>query len=191
MKIDLILGIVRHMLTTLGGGLVAKGTLDGDQLTQGAGAIATLLGIAWSVWAKRASKGNAAAAGTPAAMVAMFLSVAGLLLGTGCQTKLAEGGAYNGDKALYEADSTITGAYDTLHSFVKWEYENRASLKQWPEIKLAADNVRVNAQQWIDTAIAMRDSYVGDPTTQNKDSLATAVRMLRTVLAESAKIITQ
>lgn len=48
-----IAGIIRHILTALGGGLVASGTLSGDDLNAAIGAITTLVGIAWSVFAKR------------------------------------------------------------------------------------------------------------------------------------------
>ena len=53
MNSDSILGIIRHVLTTLGGALVASGTIDNTQLQTGAGAVAVIIGIGWSVWAKR------------------------------------------------------------------------------------------------------------------------------------------
>lgn len=48
-----IAGILRHVLTALGGGLVASGTLSGDDLNAAIGAITTLVGIGWSVFSKR------------------------------------------------------------------------------------------------------------------------------------------
>lgn len=48
-----ITGVIRHLLTTVGGGLVASGILSGDELSQAIGAITTLIGIAWSVLSKR------------------------------------------------------------------------------------------------------------------------------------------
>lgn len=50
-----ILGIVRHVLTTLGGVLVANGTLTSDMLQNGIGAVVILVGIAWSVLNKKVS----------------------------------------------------------------------------------------------------------------------------------------
>lgn len=50
-----ILGVVRHVLTTVGGGLVSGGLLNSDELTQAIGAVLTLVGIAWSVISKRAT----------------------------------------------------------------------------------------------------------------------------------------
>lgn len=48
----IVAGIVRHVLTVLGGSLVTQGWLQDEQLTAGVGALLTLLGIAWSVWQK-------------------------------------------------------------------------------------------------------------------------------------------
>ena len=50
---DAIFGIVRHVLTTLGGGLVASGALSGDDLNAAIGAVLTLGGVIWSVINKR------------------------------------------------------------------------------------------------------------------------------------------
>ena len=50
-----IMGVIRHILTTVGGGLVVSGALSGDELNQAIGAIVTLAGIAWSVISKRKS----------------------------------------------------------------------------------------------------------------------------------------
>jgi hypothetical protein len=48
--------IARHVLTTIGGGLVASGVIDSGQLETGIGAIMVLSGIVWSVWQKRGAK---------------------------------------------------------------------------------------------------------------------------------------
>lgn len=49
-----IAGLIRHLLTTFGGALVASGALSADDLSQAVGAILTLFGIAWSLISKRA-----------------------------------------------------------------------------------------------------------------------------------------
>ena len=49
----MVAGIVRHVLTTIGGGLIASGTLSHDELSTAIGAISTLIGVAWSVLGKR------------------------------------------------------------------------------------------------------------------------------------------
>jgi len=53
---DIVLAILRHVMTFGGGaGLVSE-----NELAQAAGAITTLLGVAWSIWQKRKSaKGKA------------------------------------------------------------------------------------------------------------------------------------
>ncbi len=53
MNMEAILGVVRHVLTFGGGFLVAKGWIDADTLTQGVAALATLIGLVWSVIAKK------------------------------------------------------------------------------------------------------------------------------------------
>lgn len=48
-----ILGVLRHILTVLGGVLVTKGHLGEADLEILAGAAVTLVGIGWSIYAKR------------------------------------------------------------------------------------------------------------------------------------------
>lgn len=49
MKKDVILGVVRHVLTFAGGILVAKGLLDQGMLTEIIGGLMTVAGGVWSV----------------------------------------------------------------------------------------------------------------------------------------------
>lgn len=49
MNSDQILGIVRHLLTTLGGMAIANGFLNSNQVTDAVGAIMALVGIGWSI----------------------------------------------------------------------------------------------------------------------------------------------
>ena len=53
MKKEEVLGIVRHLLTFIGGGVVAKGIVDVSQVLEIIGAIMTLVGSVWSVADKR------------------------------------------------------------------------------------------------------------------------------------------
>ena len=48
-----IAGVIRHVLTTLGGGLIANGVISSDELSQAIGAIITLVGTAWSIISKQ------------------------------------------------------------------------------------------------------------------------------------------
>lgn len=53
MNKDAILGIVRHVLTFAGGYVAAKGIVDQALVNEGIGAVMTIIGIAWSVAAKK------------------------------------------------------------------------------------------------------------------------------------------
>lgn len=55
MNQDQILGLVRHLLTALGGLLVAKGYVDDTTMVTVVGALATIIGAGWSVYTKRAA----------------------------------------------------------------------------------------------------------------------------------------
>jgi hypothetical protein len=46
-------GIVRHVLTAVGGSFVAKGYIVQSELELAAGAIATIVGVIWSAYSKR------------------------------------------------------------------------------------------------------------------------------------------
>lgn len=50
---DQILGVVRHLLTFVGGFLVTKGIVDEGLLVEIVGGITTVVGAVWSVWAKK------------------------------------------------------------------------------------------------------------------------------------------
>jgi len=48
-----VAGLLRHILTTAGGVLVAKGTLDEAMLQALVGALVTIAGVAWSIVEKK------------------------------------------------------------------------------------------------------------------------------------------
>lgn len=98
-------------------------------------------------------------------------------------------GPYKGDKVTAAADVAIKAAYDTMHIFVTWEYNNRKNLDKNPEIRQAADVVRKNAQNWIDTAIALRDVYFQNPNATNRDALQKSLDVLQEALNQSTKYI--
>jgi hypothetical protein len=50
---DAALGLIRHAITFAGGALVVKGYIDDTGLTEAAAAIATLIGVVWSVFDKK------------------------------------------------------------------------------------------------------------------------------------------
>lgn len=115
----------------------------------------------------------------------LMLAALMIFAGAGCQTKLAPEGVYQGDTILFNAHRTILGAYDTLDTFVEWEYTNRAALAGQPEITKAADTIRRNAKTYLRSASNLAEAYASSPTPENRRSLENAISVLRQVLAEA------
>ena len=53
MSKEMVLGLVRHSLTFVGGLLVTKGLLDTNLLTEIVGGVITIVGGVWSIIAKK------------------------------------------------------------------------------------------------------------------------------------------
>ena len=53
MNKDQILGLIRHLLTFVGGFLITKGVIDQGTSVEAIGAITTLIGTIWSVLSKK------------------------------------------------------------------------------------------------------------------------------------------
>jgi hypothetical protein len=53
MNSAIVASIIRHVLTTAGGGFAVSWGIDGETWQGIVGAIATLGGLGWSVWDKR------------------------------------------------------------------------------------------------------------------------------------------
>lgn len=113
-------------------------------------------------------------------MMRILFCAASALVMSGCTSKLEPGGAYAGDDILYRADLTISTGYDLLHSFVKWEYQNRAAVN--PK---TADRIRTGARGWISSAIALRDAYAANPTTEGRQALQGALAVIQAALREA------
>lgn len=118
----------------------------------------------------------------------ILLAIISVMMLASCGS-LDKSGAYKGDKTLYLADKTIVGSYSTMHSFVQWEFNNREALQDHPEIKQAADNVRLNAHRWVESAIALREAYAANPTAEGKSRLNQAIAFLQAALLESTKYL--
>lgn len=118
--------------------------------------------------------------------------IAGVFAIQGCKSRnLDPAGVYQSDKVLYDADKTIVESYEVLHAFVKFEHDNRVALAGSPEVTKAADKVRENAQQWVRSAINLRDAYAKSPTPENRSKLDDAIRILRQAIAEASSYIKQ
>ena len=53
MNKEQVLGLLRHVLTFVGGILIAKGLVDEGQVTELAGGLMTIVGTVWSIVAKK------------------------------------------------------------------------------------------------------------------------------------------
>lgn len=124
----------------------------------------------------------------PKVLPLILAVIAFAFVSVGCRN-LAPDGPYKGDKLLYEADTVIVTSYDTLHTFVQWEHDNRQSLAAWPEIKISADVIRLRSRDWLTTAIAAREAYSVAPNADNRDKLTRAIAVLRSALNESVKYL--
>lgn len=112
------------------------------------------------------------------------------MLGTGCQTRLAPGGVYNGDVALYEAENAIVTGHDLLQDFVDWEKNYRPQLAQFPEVRKLADKVFTEGPQWFASADALRAAYAASPTPGNKTALQTGIDVIHAALREATGYLT-
>ena len=52
---EMVLGIIRHSLTFIGGALVVKGVVDEGASQEIIGALVTLIGTLWSVFQKKST----------------------------------------------------------------------------------------------------------------------------------------
>lgn len=50
---EVVSGVVRHILTALGGVLVSKGVIEAGQVEMLVGSLVGIIGVAWSIYAKK------------------------------------------------------------------------------------------------------------------------------------------
>ncbi len=206
--------VFRWALTFAAGVLVKIGIFKEASETEqyvAAGALALAV-LAWSLWSRYKGriaflKALDAPAGTTEAeikaqvkakagpAVGLFLILGMFALGVavmfcGCRN-LAAGGVYDGDKLLFEAETTIVTSYDLVNTFTQWEYENRARLTKWPGIYAGAQKMRADYPQWYQSANALRDAYASTRDVETGKKLATTLALLRAALNEAAGYMAQ
>lgn len=54
MNQEMVLGVIRHILTIVGGVVVTKGYADTATVTTIVGGVLAAIGVGWSIWTKRA-----------------------------------------------------------------------------------------------------------------------------------------
>lgn len=210
MKKSITLGIIRHILTTLGGAVVAKGFADGEDVMAIVGALVTIAGAAWSIYEKRRTRAtplesHAASSKTGGSLnsLLLFLGVLGVLAVAtpGCRhAQLEEGGAYarhepgtigaETDYALYLADSAYDLAYSSLDAAFRFERDNRELLwKISPRIKGALDALRAPAWRVNGLYHDARFNYLGSPTVENLTTLQGALGQMQSLAADAQSVI--
>lgn len=113
-----------------------------------------------------------------------------LLCLSACGT-LDKTGPYQGDKFLYDTDLMIASSYDAVHTFVVWEYQNRATLAAFPHIKIKADEIRAQAPGAFKAALMLRDTYAATPTSGTKSALESTINILRTMTSVALSYMSQ
>lgn len=108
----------------------------------------------------------------------------------GCRN-LAPNGAYNGQKLLYDAETTITASYGLVNTFLTWETENRRLLAQNPGVTRAADKLRADFPRAYESANALRDAFIAAPSAGTDANLTKALTILRAAMMEAAKYMSQ
>ena len=113
-----------------------------------------------------------------AALAALPLTI--LLLASGCSS--VEPG---NDPLVVNAERTTELAVDTFDLFLRWEYDNRATLATVPQIRRSADRIRAEGQSWLTTTRTLTTAYKANRSPENKANLETALTVLRAALAEA------
>lgn len=103
----------------------------------------------------------------------------------GCRS-LAPGGVYDGDKLLFESETTIVTSYDLVDTFLKWEQDNEQLLSKWPGIHKGAVKMRQDFPHWYNSANALHDAYEQTRDVETGKQLATTLALLRAALNEAA-----
>jgi len=119
MNKDIILGLIRHLLTFAGGAIAAKGLASNDEITDLIGGIVTVVGVLWSIVHKyQAAKANPTIERTgPGTLpsILFILALVPLLFTVGCvsatATRTAKDGTQDSVKVSSFLNSIKNGTY--------------------------------------------------------------------------------
>jgi hypothetical protein len=147
------MGLIRHLLTAVGGATVASGWMDEGVVQDIVGAVMTLAGAIWSILAKRQEKAPppAAAISGPAALA--VCAGAGLLVGCAAFWPVAP------EARIAQANATIQQAIAQCEAFLTWEAEHAAELLLFPVVGSLAREIRVNLPFWRTEIDEKRSEY--------------------------------
>jgi hypothetical protein len=111
-----------------------------------------------------------------------------LLLTTVAITTLLCGGckSITGDPVIVSCERTLNIALDTFDSYLKFEYENRAMLKNVSvEFFNVAEKIRKDGKLWIKTLNTAKQVYKANKTSENQINVLTAIAVLEFGLSET------
>ncbi|MBX3732607.1 MAG: hypothetical protein KF791_08440 [Verrucomicrobiae bacterium] len=174
MNRESLLGIVRHLLTVAGGGLVTSGSLTSSEMEQGVGALLTLAGIGWSLWAKRRqpAAGQAGPPETPPSTLAPVLVGCALFAGL-----MLAGCAGSGGGVALNSEKALTTSFNTVDTFLAWEHANRDVLSD--QVTAVADTLRTTYPPAHDGALQALAAYKQARDASSHDALLTWLATLQ------------
>lgn len=111
-----------------------------------------------------------------------LMAIVGLFLITGCVTSnrdLAPSEAYDGDKALFEAERYWIEADKTVEQIEAWAKRNALYLATDPDAAEFVSTVRSDADEWLDKARQAIDAYRELKTDANLKTLEGELEILR------------
>jgi len=181
---DQVASIVRSLLKTVGGALVAHGATKVGAFFNAEdsfGLVMTVIGFVLSHFTHKDSPPapvvppqTGAGAGPQGGFVlarelAIIASLCSSIflamwLLSGCVSTASQdpAGVYQGDAFLASSDQALVNARSNLDNFVMFEWQNRAQLRtaHLERFTVAADAVRTNAPTWFAVAQLARSAYV-------------------------------
>ena len=96
------------------------------------------------------------------------------------------------DPVVVNAERTTQVALDTFDSFVKYEYNNKATLQKLnPNIHKYANTVRKNGAQWLASARAFTQAYKYNRTADKKANLETAIAVLQAAITQIGQYMSE
>lgn len=152
MNTSQLAGILRHILTTVGG---AGFAVSDDDLVKLCSALAALAGVLWSIYTKRSSR---TAAGAPEIPVAILTACAVLLGLTACGTTGGGSGPTLAEVVTpARVQAVVTwGAYEYARNA---DTPTRAAIRQaLPGLKRLAESPRIDG---VTLAAALREAGIG------------------------------
>jgi hypothetical protein len=185
MNKNIITAVARHLLTAIGGSLVALGVLDESSAAEAAGAVAALIGVGWSIWEKRRLAAEAAAGvkTIPLALIGLLVGALALGAGSGCQTTNKAG------RTLASITVTVDHA---MQGWMHWVAAGKATAQDERMVKFAYEtyqDIEAVAESAYESAYKAKDETAMTAElrtlTESRDNLLGLIAKLQGKAIES------